>query len=97
MVEAVKETTNLICPECNSERLQKAGFSISWKARVKTKVQRYRCLDCGLVTTRPDTIALDKELVCLRCGHHWKSNDPHPTRCGKCKSPYWDKLKKEEK
>ena len=31
------------CPECESEKSAKAGFS--WRAR--KKVQRYRCLDCG--------------------------------------------------
>jgi len=28
---------------------------------------------------------------CLRCGQTWESLNPHPLRCGKCKSPYWDK------
>jgi len=28
---------------------------------------------------------------CLRCGHEWASHSPHPVRCAKCKTPYWDK------
>ncbi len=32
---------------------------------------------------------------CLRCGHEWASKDIRPLRCGKCKSPYWDKKKKQ--
>ena len=36
---------------------------------------------------------------CERCGHEWKpkSNDVTPTICPKCKSPYWDKPRKETK
>jgi len=32
-------------------------------------------------------------LLCLRCGHDWASDNIHPTRCAKCKSPYWDKIR----
>ena len=28
---------------------------------------------------------------CSRCGLTWESLSRHPLRCGKCKSPYWDK------
>ena len=31
---------------------------------------------------------------CLRCGQTWESLNPHPLRCGKCKSPYWSINKK---
>jgi len=33
---------------------------------------------------------------CKRCGGSWKSENPNPLRCGKCKSPYWGKERKEE-
>ena len=33
---------------------------------------------------------------CLRCGKVWDSLNPHPLRCGKCKSPYWDKEKRND-
>ena len=39
-----------------------------------------------------DTITVFK---CLRCGHEWASRNPHPVRCAKCKTPYWDREKKE--
>lgn len=32
---------------------------------------------------------------CLRCEHRWvPRDDTIPTVCPKCKSPYWDKPKK---
>jgi hypothetical protein len=36
---------------------------------------------------------------CLRCGHEWATRLGHPTRCAnpKCKSPYWDKARKEHR
>lgn len=33
-------------------------------------------------------------LVCLRCGHMWKSAGKNPTVCSKCHSPYWDQPRK---
>ncbi len=35
-----------------------------------------------------------KIFKCLRCGHDWPSEQERPTICPKCKSPYWDKPKK---
>ena len=38
-----------------------------------------------------------KLLICLRCGHSWKTREPgNPKVCPnpKCKSPYWDKPRK---
>ncbi len=32
--------------------------------------------------------------VCKRCGYEWASRDQHPLRCAKCKTPYWDKERK---
>ena len=35
---------------------------------------------------------------CLRCNHQWIPRtkvDVRPTTCPKCKSPYWDKKKKQ--
>jgi len=32
---------------------------------------------------------------CLRCGHEWPSKQEHPITCAKCRSPYWDKPKKD--
>jgi rubredoxin len=92
MTEEIKQA-NLICPECTGAKLQKAGFSNIWKARQRVRVQRYRCSDCGLLTTRPDGFSQEHTLKCLRCGHEWGSDNPHPVRCAKCKSPYWDKEK----
>lgn len=34
---------------------------------------------------------------CLRCGGKWVSASQMPTCCGKCKSPYWDRPRKESK
>lgn len=31
-----------------------------------------------------------KQHKCLRCGWEWESWNPHPLRCAKCKSPYYD-------
>jgi uncharacterized Zn ribbon protein len=39
-------------------------------------------------------------LVCKRCGHEWKPrNDKLPTVCPnpKCKSPYWNKPRRNKK
>ncbi len=33
---------------------------------------------------------------CLRCGHEWPSKMDKPLVCPKCKSPYWDRDKKEK-
>lgn len=33
------------------------------------------------------------KLECLRCKHKWIPKKADVRRCGKCKSPYWDKLK----
>lgn len=90
------DSTSLVCPECASDNLRKEGSTIRWRARQRVKVQRYRCLDCGLLTTRPDSFTQDHELICLRCDHHWKSNDTKPRQCPKCHSGYWDKPKKEK-
>lgn len=99
MIDTVN-TAYFTCPRCASNKLHKAGFSTVWKARVKSKIQRYQCQDCGLLTTIPDIVSLDvnkltpegkHRLHCLRCGHDWGSDNIHPTRCAKCKSPYWDK------
>jgi len=33
---------------------------------------------------------------CDRCGHEWLSRDTNkPLRCASCKSPYWDKPRKQ--
>jgi predicted Zn-ribbon and HTH transcriptional regulator len=36
---------------------------------------------------------------CERCGHEWvpRKEDEHPRVCPKCKSPYWDKPKQNDK
>lgn len=34
---------------------------------------------------------------CTRCGHEWFPRTPEkPMVCPKCKSPYWDKPRKNE-
>lgn len=101
MVEAIKEQ-NLICPGCTGNNLNRSGFSTIWKAHAKTRVQRYRCQDCGLLTTKPstdhDVNILDQkhQLLCLRCDHKWESLNAHPRQCPKCHSGYWDRPKKKE-
>ena len=36
------------------------------------------------------------ELKCTRCGHVWYPRQPqNPEVCPKCKSPYWNKPRKE--
>lgn len=35
--------------------------------------------------------------TCLRCGATWIPRKPiQPTRCGACRSPYWDRPRKPE-
>lgn len=29
---------------------------------------------------------------CKRCNNDWSSKSENPKRCGRCKSPYWDKI-----
>jgi len=33
---------------------------------------------------------------CLRCGNTWHPRTQNPKQCPKCKSPYWNKPRKEE-
>ena len=35
--------------------------------------------------------------LCLRCGHEWVKRIPHPIRCPKCRSPYWDRPRRNPK
>ena len=36
--------------------------------------------------------------TCLRCGHKWYKRNPEiPKVCPKCKTPYWDRPRKEPK
>lgn len=40
-----------------------------------------------------------KTLICLRCGHSWKTREPgNPKVCPnpKCKSPYWNKPRRDK-
>ena len=40
---------------------------------------------------------LRKIWKCDRCGHEWLSRDSDtPLRCAKCKSPYWNKPRKDK-
>lgn len=32
---------------------------------------------------------------CKRCYHEWATRQDHPTICPKCKSPYWDKERRQ--
>lgn len=38
-----------------------------------------------------------KGFQCERCGHKWvpRNESDYPTVCPKCKSPYWNKPKKD--
>lgn len=101
--EATKEqTNNLTCPECHSGKLRKEGFTPRYKNRQVIKLQRFRCLDCGLLTTKPNTDhdvnILDPEkprqVSCSRCDHTWNTLLERPTQCPHCHSSYWDKPKK---
>jgi len=31
---------------------------------------------------------------CKRCDSDWSSKSENPKRCGRCKSPYWDRERK---
>ena len=35
-------------------------------------------------------------LDCLRCGHGWTPTQEEIRICPKCKSPYWDRKRKDE-
>lgn len=38
------------------------------------------------------------EYVCLRCGHQWMPRTrERPRACPKCKSPWWDRDRRERK
>lgn len=97
----IVDTAYFLCPRCTGNKLHKAGFSTVWKAGAKSKVQRYQCQDCGLLTIVPGIVSLDVNKLtpegkhschCLRCDHTWISDNIHPVRCAKCKSPYWDRV-----
>jgi len=59
---------------------------------------RTLCQSCHLAFHRP--MKISKRLPrfkCLRCGHVWiPRKDEYPRCCAGCKSPYWDKEKKQE-
>ena len=84
----------LVCPNCKSPRLQKAGF-ISYargkrgEPREVVEKQRYQCQDCKRFTINPEDQAgyIHK---CLRCDHQWTSKKEHLRQCPKCGSAYWD-------
>lgn len=38
-----------------------------------------------------------QKMNCLRCGHSWAPRQTDVRICPKCKSPYWDRPRKEIK
>jgi Zn finger protein HypA/HybF involved in hydrogenase expression len=38
-----------------------------------------------------------QKMNCLRCGHSWAPRQTDVRICPKCKSPYWDRPRKETK
>jgi len=43
-------------------------------------------------------VKMIKILKCKRCGHEWASKrENRPIICPKCKSPYWDRKRREKK
>ena len=40
---------------------------------------------------------LVKRFICSRCGNKWlpRNEEEKPVQCPKCKSPYWDRPKKD--
>ncbi len=46
------------------------------------------------MTTEPIVLPV---FVCLRCDYHWVPRTAHPTQCAKCRSPYWDKPRRQPK
>jgi len=69
-----------------------------------------KCPSCGRLLLRaygqdicwyvPGTALIAALLNCLRCGHNWRpKSDKLPKVCPnpKCKSPYWNKPRKEKK
>ncbi|HQG81542.1 MAG TPA: hypothetical protein PLC37_11015 [Smithellaceae bacterium] len=36
-----------------------------------------------------------QQMNCLRCGHTWTPRQEEVRICPKCKSPYWDRPRKE--
>ncbi len=42
-----------------------------------------------------EEIVMLHRFTCERCGHNWlPKTENRPVCCGKCKSPYWDKPRK---
>ena len=54
---------------------------------------------CRIYSSREDAEKMLGALqpnLCLRCSHEWRSKTTEkPTICPKCKSPYWNKPKKQ--
>lgn len=42
-------------------------------------------------------IELPEGLECLRCGHKWRPRKSTIRICPKCKSPYWDRPKRDKR
>ena len=38
-----------------------------------------------------------QKMNCKRCNHKWTPRQEEIRICPKCKSPYWDKIKKQKK
>jgi rubrerythrin len=45
----------------------------------------------------PEDIPSLPQAKCLRCGHTWTLRTIHPKKCPKCKSPYWNKPRRQKK
>jgi len=39
-------------------------------------------------------IKIEKQLICKRCKHEWTPRKEEVRICPKCKSPYWDRERK---
>lgn len=66
----------VLCEACNLEKLKLD----------KKMPQKGMQVKFGIINEAPFYIH-----KCKRCGHEWAGKTEKPLRCGKCKTPYWDK------
>ena len=92
----VKSRANSMCEECGAV-VAKGGVHHLNSSENYNDLEnlRYLCLRCHAIAHIPDRKESKSgiEHACQRCGKSWKSLLRNPTRCGKCKSPYWDRPK----
>lgn len=77
-----RDTKTLLCPHCGHV--------------LETKKDKKLCPACNrYYAIKKKNLPVGKDLSCFRCGNSWISRIENPKYCPLCKSPYWNKPKKE--